>query len=212
MPAEHAPRPQAPRRGLRLRWLTLAELVGILALVIAALGWWDNHRERTQEARDRAAAAHAQAAEAQREARRAALRESFLLTATVVDEGRIRLAAARPDQVIQTQTVIFPSAVRRAPVETTGNPRIDLSWFERGLKDTANGRGADGSEARLPVGIVTTYVEAGETRTDRAIYALGYTLRHRTLRGSRVELDGLSLVRRGVSGDLQPALDKAWGA
>jgi hypothetical protein len=199
--------PQAPRRGPRLRWLTLAEIVGILALMVAALGWWDNHRERAQEAADRAAASRTYAADV----RRAALRETFLLTGQVVDEGRIRLSAARPDQVIQTQTVVFPSMVRRTPVETTGNPRIDLAWFEDGLKDTARGRGAGGVEARLPVGVVTTYVEAGETRTDRSIYAIGYTLHHRTLRGSKVELDGLSLVRRGVSGDLQPTLDKAWG-
>ena len=207
MPAEDPPKPQTPRRGPRLRWLTLAELVGILALVVAALGWWDSHREHQQSDRDRAAAARAQAADA----KRAALRETFLLTGAVVDDGRIRLTAARPDQVIQTQTVIFPSSVRPAPVETTGNPRIDLAWFEAGLKNTAHGRGADGAEARLPVGIVTTYVEAGETRTDRSIYAVGYTLHHRMLRGSRVELDGLSLVRRGVGGDLRGALDKAWG-
>lgn len=199
--------PKSPRRGPRLRWLTLAEVVGILALVVAAAGWWDNHRQRVQEQSDRAVAARTQAADTQQ----AALRRTFLLTGHVVDDGRIRLAPARADQVIQTQTVIFPGSVRRAPVETTGNPRIDLAWFEAGLKDTAHGRGADGAEARLPVGIVTTYVEAGETRTDRSIYDLGYTLHHRFLRGSKVELDGLSLVRRGVGGDLQGALDKAWG-
>jgi hypothetical protein len=37
-----------------LRWLTLAEFVGILAVAIAALGYWDSHRERTQAERDKA--------------------------------------------------------------------------------------------------------------------------------------------------------------
>lgn len=208
MPAEDPPRPPASRRGPRFRWLTLAEVVGILALVVAALGWWDNHREHQDEERDRAAGVRSQAAQA----KEAALRQTFLLTGSVERDDRIRLASARPDQVIQTQTVVFPSSVRKDPVETTGNPRIELSWFEAGLKDTAHGRGANGSEARMPVGIVTTYVEAGEMRTDRSIYAVGYTLHHRMLRGSKVELDGLSLVRRGVAGDLQGALDKSWGA
>ncbi|HEX3700110.1 MAG TPA: hypothetical protein VHV27_05485 [Phenylobacterium sp.] len=190
----------------RLRWLTLAELVGILALVVAGLGWWDGHREHREQDADRAAAARVQSAAA----RAAAARDSFLLTGAV-EGDRIRLASARPDQVIQTQTLIFPAAVRATPVETTGNPRIELGWFEGRLKDTGR-MPKDGGEARLPIGVVTTYVEAGETRTDRAIYRIGYTARHRLLRGTTVELDGLSLSRRGVAGDLQGAVNAAWGS
>lgn len=193
-----------PRRRPRLRWLTLAELVGLLALVVAAAGWWDSHREHLQEDRDRAAAASSQAAEA----RRAALRESFLLTGTG-DAERLRLSPARSEQVIQTQTLVFPSAVRKDPVETTGNPRLERRWFADGVKDAHALPKAD-AEARLPVGIETTYVEAGETRTDRAIYWVAYSAKHRMLRGSEVQLDGLSLARRGVTGDLQAAVDAAW--
>jgi hypothetical protein len=60
------------------------------------------------------------------------------------------------------------------------------------------------------VGLETTYVEAGETRTDRAIYWVAYSAKHRMLRGSQVQLDGLSLARRGVTGDLQAAVDAVW--
>jgi hypothetical protein len=194
------PNPRRPR----LRWLTLAELVGILALAIAAAGWWDSHREHAREDQDRAAAARSQAADA----RRAALRETFLLTASG-DAERLRLAPARGEQVIQTQTLVFPSAVRKDPVETTGNPRIERRWFEGGVKD-ARALPKDDAEARLPVGLETTYVEAGETRTDRAIYWVAYSAKHRMLRGSQVQLDGLSLARRGVTGDLQAAVDAVW--
>ena len=193
-----------PRRRLPIRWLTLAEVVGILALVVAALGWWDNHRERLQQDQARAADARSRAAEATRETRKA----SFLLTGQVEGDGRrVRLASARSDQVIQTQTLIFPSAVRGDPVETTGNPRIEADWFEGGLKKAGV---KAGQPRRVPVGVVTIYVEDGDMKTDRAIYAVAATLQGRLLRGARLQLDGVSLVRRGVGGDLQAAVDAAW--
>jgi len=193
-----------PRRRVPIRWLTLAELVGILALVVAALGWWDNHRERLREDQERAAAASARAAEAKHEV----LKTSFLLTGSVESDGRrVRLASAHSDQVIQTQTLIFPSAVRSDPVETTGNPRIEADWFESGLKKAGVNAG---QPRRVPVGVVTTYVEDGDMKTDRAIYAVASTLQGRLLRGARLQLDGVSLVRRGVGGDLQAAVDAAW--
>ena len=46
----------APRKRLPLRWLTLAEIVGVAALAIAGLGYWDSHRERRQQDRERAQA------------------------------------------------------------------------------------------------------------------------------------------------------------
>jgi hypothetical protein len=193
-----------PRRRLPVRWLTLAELVGILALVVAALGWWDNHHEKLQQDQERAAEAKTRAADARRES----LKTSFLLTGQVEgDSRRVRLSSAHPDQVIQTQTLIFPSAVRKDPVETTGNPRLEAGWFEDGLKKAGV---KAGQPRRVPVGVVTTYVEDGEMKTDQAIYGVAATLQGRFLRGSRLQLDGISLKRRGVSGDLQAAVDAAW--
>jgi hypothetical protein len=197
-----------PRRRLPLRWLTLAELVGILALVIAALGWWDNHREKLQQDQERAAEAHDRAAQARREA----LKSTFLLVGQTEGDGaRIRLASAHPDQVIQTQTLVFPAAVRKDPVETTGNPRIDRAWLEDGLKKAAHDRGQSNGAVRLPVGVVTTYVDGGDLKTDRSIYVVGCTLKSRLLRGTDVKLEGVSLARRGVGGDLQGAVTAAWG-
>jgi hypothetical protein len=197
-----------PRRRLPFRWLTLAETVGILALIIAGLGWWDNHRERVEQDSERTATERTAAVQAQREA----LRSTFLLVGNMGDDGeRIRLASAHPDQVIQTQTLVFPAAVRGDPVETTGNPRIDRSWLEDGLKKADRDRKADaGEERRVPVGVVTTYVEAGETKTDRSIYVVAYNLKTRLLRGATVKLEGVSLLRRGVAGDLKAAVEAAW--
>ena len=51
-------------RRRRLRFLTLAELVGIAALVIAGLGYWDSHRERALTEKERAAEAQEKKAQA----------------------------------------------------------------------------------------------------------------------------------------------------
>jgi hypothetical protein len=189
-----------PKRRIPVRWLALSEIVAVAAVVIAGLGYWDNHREREQQSRDKAEAAR----EKRAEERASAVKQSFILTGQASSE-RIRLSPVNPDQVIQTQTLTFPTPVRGDEVQTTGNPRIDRKWFEDGLKKARHG---DGS--RLPVGVVTTYIEDGEIRSDRAIYFVGYSLKGRLLRGAEVQLDGLSVARRGVSGDLQAQVDALW--
>jgi hypothetical protein len=190
---------------LPLRWLTLAEIIGVLALVIAGLGYWDSHRERAQQDRERAVAAK----ERQAEIKASAVKPGFLMTGTLEGAGdRVRLTSVHPEQVIQTQTLWFPAAVRADSVETTGNPRIEAAWIEAGLRRAA-GKSKHG---RAPVGVLTVFIEDGQTKTDRAIYQLGYSLHPRMLRGDRLELEGLSLARRGVAGDLQAAVDALWAS
>ncbi len=194
------------KKRLPLRWLTLAEIVGVLALVIAGLGYWDSHRERAETDRERAAAAQQQRAER-------ALKSTFLmLGAPDKDGGRIRLSSVHPEQVIQTQTLWFPTTIRGDNVETTGNPRLEAGWIEDGLRKAVGKAGGKPKRGRLPVGVVTTFIEDGQTKTDRAIYQLGYSLHARMLLGARVELEGLTLARRGVVGDLKAAVDASWTA
>jgi hypothetical protein len=193
-----------------LRWLTLAEIVGIVALGLTGLGYWDAHRDRVEEHRVRAEAEQERAAAARdREAERkaAALAHSFVLTGSPSGSGDLlRLAPAHAEQVIQTQTLWFPAVVRADKVDTTGNPRIEAGWIAAGLPKAA-GKARHG---RVPVGIETVYIEDGETKTDRAVYQMGYGLHPRFLRGTQVQLEGLSLSRRGVSEDLQFAADNLW--
>ena len=189
----------------RLRFLTLAEIVGIAAVAIAALGYWDNHRERTQTDRERAA----EAQEKKAEARAGAMKLSFLMTGTPEGSGdRLRLASVHSEQVIQTQALTFPSEIRGDPVQTTGNPRIEAGWFDGGLAKAEHR--ARRRQGRLPVGVVTVFIEDGQPKTDRAIYLIGYSLHPRVLRADRVEMEGLSLVRRGVGEDIQGAVDALW--
>ena len=202
-----------PRRRLPLRWLTLAELVGLVAVVIAGLGYWDSHRERTSEARERVTAERERKAEEQARARAGALKQTFLMTATPQGSGDwLRMSSVHAEQVIQTQSLTFPTEVRADAIETTGNPRIESGWLEAGLAkaEKVRGRGGKDIRGRLPVGVVTVYIEDGQTKTDRALYLLGFSLHPRVLRADRVELEGLSLVRRGVGEDVQAAVDGIW--
>jgi len=198
----------APRKKrLPLRWLSLAELVGIVAVVIAGLGYWDTHRERAQTARERAA----ETREKQAEAKAGALKFTFLMTGTPESEGeRLRLTTVHAEQVIQTQTVSFPSEIRHDAVETTGNPRIEADWFEGDLDHALKARGDKRHQGRLPVGVATSFIEDGQAKTDQAIYWIGYSTHPRVLRSDKVEMEGLSLARRGVIGDLQAAVDALW--
>ncbi|MBS0333872.1 MAG: hypothetical protein JSS35_13980, partial [Proteobacteria bacterium] len=78
---------EARKRRLQLRWLTLAELVGVAALVIAALGYWDNHREKIEAERDKVAEARDRARERRAEAQAGAAKLSFLMTGTPEQGG-----------------------------------------------------------------------------------------------------------------------------
>ena len=93
--------PAPPKKRLPLRWLTLAEIVGIGALVLTGLGYWDSHREREQQDRERvqqehdrvaaeAAQGKARAQEAQQEAQQNALKHTLLLTGAPAN-GELRL-------------------------------------------------------------------------------------------------------------------------
>jgi len=108
--------------------------------------------------------------------------------------------------VIQTQTVWFPAAIRPDSIETTGNPRLEAGWIADGVRKAAG----KAKQGRVPVGVQTVYIEDGDTRTDNAVYELAYSLHPRFLQGDKVELDGLSLARRGVGGSLQTAVDGLW--
>lgn len=112
-------------------WIRVSEVVGVIAVIIAILNFWDSHQERkaTDQAR--------QAAD-----QRAAIAPAFVLVAAADANGeRIRLTPVHADQPIQSQQFIFPTEIRAQPVETAGSARIEASWFEEGLRKAA-GKGA----------------------------------------------------------------------
>lgn len=183
----------------RRRWLTFAEIATVLALVISAASFWDSHQERAET---RAAATR----------QKPAAVAPLVLTATATDEGdALNLAASGNDRVIQTQTIVFPSAIDAAAVDTVGNPHIEAGWFASGLRSAV---GDDRKAGRLPVGIITHYTDNGVDRTDSAIYDIGHGWRSRLLQSDMPKLEGITLVARlGRTADakaVQQRLDTRW--
>ena len=196
--------PAARKRRFRF-WLTVSELVGVLALVIAGLNFWDSHRERVRDQRREAAADHV-----------ASARYAFVMSAQMEADGaRLTFQPVDAAQVIQSQRYLFPRAVLDHAMEVSAaKPQVDLDWIAGGLRaEVARARkagaGADG-EAAVPVGVFTTYVQDGEMRTDQSIYSLGYAWRSRLLGGPRLALQGVSLVHREVRGGLRAAVESAF--
>jgi hypothetical protein len=194
---ERSPPPGAKRRGLS--WLTVGEMAGVLAVVIAALSYWDAHRERTVTE-----------SQAQSQARAAT---AFVMVGSVDAKGReIALRALAPSEAIQSQRYVFPTVVMDHPVDIfAARPRIQADWITPGLGrvlDQAHAKGE--GQGRLPLAVVTTYVEGGDTHVDQSEYAIGYAWRSRFLLGRQITLQGISLVHRGLSGDPRAAVGRRW--
>jgi hypothetical protein len=187
----------------RKRWITLAEVLTVIAVAISGLTLWNNWSER----RDTEAT---KTAEAQRASSRAA---TLVLTATGAGQGELVLKPSAEEQTVQSQTVTFPKALGVPLAETTGEPRIEASWFESALVKARNRAGLpDDSrgDERLPVAITTSFLVDGEPHLDVALYDVGYTIAGRWLSGHTVTLRGLSFVSRVKSSTAQSGVDARW--
>ena len=186
-------------------WLTVGEVVGVLALVIAGLNYWESHQQHVDQLR------HDQA-EAQAQTRVAS---AFVNVGEADKDGRfVSLHPLRSSQAIQSQRYRFPSDVVDHPVDITAEvPRIQADWIAGGVKHALDdGRAAGAGEARIPVVIETTYVQDGDTRTDVSLYQLGVAWKRGFLTGRQVRLTGLALSRRQIPGDPARMLQARWTA
>ena len=194
----------AEAAAIRRRWITLGELLAVIAIIISGLTLWNSWSERSDS---RAV----KTADAQKASARAV---TLVLMAANAGERELALKPASADQSVQSQRIIFPTALGAAPAETTGEPRIEADWFERALKkarDTARLPDNSRGDERLPVVITTRFLVDGKPHEDAALYDIGYTISGRLLSGHTVTLRGLSLVSRVKSGNAQAALDARWG-
>jgi hypothetical protein len=193
----------AEAAAIRRRWLTLGEVLAVIAVVISALTLWNNWSERSDSEAAKSI-----------EARQASIRAATLaLTATGSDKSELVLKPGSSEQSVQSQTIRFPTALGAAPAETTGEPRIEAAWFERALLKARSEAGLpDDSrgDERIPVVITTRFLVDGKPYEDVAIYDIGYTVSGRWLSGHSVTLRGISLVSRVKSGDAQAKLDARW--
>ena len=180
-------------------WINVGEGAAVLAVVISALSYWDAHRERKDVERQVATQAQAEAA--------------FVLTGIVKDGGRrLELIPLKSTQAIQSQQYVFPGALRPEAVTlSAAGPRIESDWIAPGLERALGAAHAKPSgEGVVPVAIVTTYVEGGDVRVDHSLYRVGYAWQSRFLQGRKINLEGLSLIQRGIVGDLRARVDLHW--
>jgi hypothetical protein len=193
----------AESAAIRRRWITLGEVLAVIAVAISGLTLWNSWSERSDS---RAV----QSADAQRASARAA---ALVLVAADAGKHALALKPASAEQSVQSQTLYFPTALGAAAAQTTGEPRIEAAWFERGLEKAReaahlpdNSRG----DERLPVAIVTRFLVDGEAHEDVALYDIGYTISGRLLSGHSVALRGLSFVSRVKKSSAQAKLDARW--
>ncbi|WP_241126984.1 hypothetical protein [Novosphingobium terrae] len=193
----------AEAAAIRRRWITLGEVLAVVAVIISALTLWNNWSER----HDSDAVKHADAAKASARA------GTLLLVAINSGKSELVLKPGSPDQSVQSQEIAFPTALSVAQAQTTGEPRIEATWFESALK-TARGQAnmPDDSrgDERLPVVITTHFLVDGDPHEDVAIYDIGYSIAGRWLGGHSVTLRGVSLVSRVKADHAQAALDARW--
>lgn len=188
---------------MRRRWITLAEVLTVIAVSISALTLWNSWSERrnTEAAR-------------KDEARQASARaQTLVLTAATTSDDAFMLKPAADEQSVQSQRIAFPTALGLPPATTTGEPRIEAAWFERALikaRERAGMPDESRGDERLPVSITTRFLADGKPHDDVAIYDVGYSIAGRWLSGHSLTLRGISLVTRVRGGGAQAAVDARW--
>jgi hypothetical protein len=186
-------------------WLTVGEVVGVLALVIAGLNFWESHQQHAEEVRRDQAQAQAQTRVA----------NAFVNVGEADKDGRfVSLRPLRASQAIQSQRYRFPADILDHPMDISAErPRIEADWIAGGVRHVLDDGHAPGAgEARIPVVVETTYVEDGDTRTDVSLYQLGVAWKRAFPFGRQIRLTGLALSRRQIPGDPAPLLQARWTA
>jgi len=192
--------PSTPAQRRRRVWLTIGEVVGVLALVIAGLNFWQSHQQYL--AAQKMAATEAQA------------RSAFVMTGVASRAGdRIDIHPLNSDQAIQNQTYVFPAVLADHPIKLTATqPRLERAWIDQGLRAALAAAHAPPSGAGVaPVAVVTTYVQDGETYTDDgSLYEVGFSWRSTLFGGRKITLEGVALAKRGVKGDPAAQVNRLW--
>lgn len=178
---------RAEAAATRRRWVTLAEVVGIAGLLIAALSLWmtwsDRRADEQEKQVERASETRA--------------RTLVLLTASP-EHGGSRLALKDEAHQIQSIDVRFPAALGVASQTSVLDPRIEAAWFADAILQ-ATDKGPDNRQGRMPVLITSSYWDADQQRSDSAIYDIVWQTEGRLLRGRALRLKGVMLRERTSS-------------
>jgi len=196
-----SPAQAAEAAAIRRRWITLGEILAVIAVLISGLTLWNSYSERSATELERAA-------EKKQEEERA----RNLVLAFEKSRKMLALFPLDQGQAIQSQTISFPTLLGISPIRTVGNPRIETGWIKTATKKArgSNGDAAAVDDRRMPVAITTQFVAGGHTYTDVAIYEISYRREGSLLGGSEITLLGLALVEHSSTRSVQARLDKAW--
>ncbi len=196
----------AEQAAIRRRWITLGEVLGVAAVAISGLTFWNSYRERADNAADR------RVAERRADAKAATL---LLKGVPMVAGSRMAVTPIDPAQNVQDMKILFPAALSVNPVETTGDARLETAWFDTGLKRARKAAGRDDvstGDERFPVALVTRFLSDGAAYDDVAIYDVGFAIDGAFLKGKVVHLRGLSLVARTTAKAAEGKLEAVWKA
>jgi hypothetical protein len=191
----------AEAAAIRRRWITLGEILAVIAVLISGLTLWNSYSERSATQAERAA-----------EKKQEEVRSQSLVLKAEGRGKRLALSALDPAQAIQSQTIAFPSPLGITPVQALVEPRIEAGWIKAAVKKarSSDGDGKAMGDPRMPVAITTRFVAGGRTYSDVAIYDVGYRRDGSLLGGTEVELLGLSLVERSSGRAARARLDSLW--
>lgn len=201
--AETRAKERAEAAKVRRRWVTLGEVLGVAAVLISGLTLWNSWTDRRETRAEKAAT----------EQRASAKVAKLVLVAANGGKQTLALKPAASEQSVQSQTILFPTALGVSPAATTGEPRIEGAWFEHALVKAREAAGLpDNSrgDERVPVAIVTQFLADGDPHEDVALYDVGYTITGNFIAGHSVSLRGISLVAKVKRGQAQARLDARW--
>jgi hypothetical protein len=177
------------RQSDRGRWVTFAEIVGVIGLLISGVSvWlaWSDHRAQQVE-------------------KASVSRDRTLVTFDADSEhGGASLKLIDRDHPVQRIEVRFPTALAVAPQTVEGQPRIKAEWFDHALLHATQAH-----EGRLPLLVTASYWDGTVERSDAAIYDVVWRSTGRLFRGRTLRLDGLALRQRGGT---QARVDAMWKA
>lgn len=180
----------------RRRWVTLAEILAIAGVVIAALGLWSNWADRRADNADKVATQASQTRE----------RLRFELKGQVADGGGSVMLLRDDSHALGDVRVTFPTALGIAPKDAVGHS-IDRDWFAAPILKLTDG-GPDDVAGRLPVLVRYDYTVDDVKATRTALYDLVWQTSGRVLLGRSLKITDFRL--REGRGDVA-RLDAAWG-
>ncbi len=179
----------------RRRWITLAEIVAVVGVIIAGLTLYNSWQER----REAELSKQAEQASATRDKTR------FVLRGTVAPDERSIVLVRDEAHPLGDIHITFPTALGVSPQDSVVQ-RIEANWFDEALRKATDG-GADDLTGRLPVLIRYTYLTDDVPTTRQAIYDIVWSTHGRRLRSRAVDLLDLRLRE---SGGNQRRIDALW--